>query len=159
MPSTDRDFIDRDPTQMLELDAAEPAAQGTFLDALDQVPPHPQMLSHISDGHVEGQLQNVPLEGMGVRTAFVGKVHRHLANLAAIGTAHPRHIQFDLDGPTTNGKTAKATRLKPPPYDTPRTAGCTAKIPPFLTDRECHPASLIRGLHILVAPNPKPVVQ
>jgi hypothetical protein len=48
------DFIDRDPTQMLELDAAEPAAQGTLLDTFDQVPTDLEMLGHIPDGHVVG---------------------------------------------------------------------------------------------------------
>jgi hypothetical protein len=159
MPSTDRDFIDRDPTEMLELNTTEPAAQGTFLNALNQVPTDPQMLGHIPDGHVLRQLQNVTLEGMGVGTPLVGEVHRHLANLAAVDTAYPWHIQLDLNRSGPDGKTAKATGLKSPPYDTPGPASRTAKISTFLADRECHPASLIRGLHVLVAPNPKPMVQ
>jgi len=137
----------------------QPTAQRTLLDALDQVPSHRQMLGHVPDGHVVRQLQNVPFERMGVGASLLGKTHRHLANLTTVGTSDTRHIQLDLDRSGADGKTAKATGLKSPPYDTPRPASRTAKISGFLTDREGHPARLIRGLDIPVAPNPKPVVQ
>lgn len=104
MSSTDGDFIDGDPTQGFEFAPAEPATEGTLLDAPDQVPTDPQMLGHISDGHVVGQLQNVSLEGMRVGASLVGKIHRRLADLAAIGTSYPRHIQRDLNGPRCRWK-------------------------------------------------------
>jgi hypothetical protein len=96
---------------------------------------------------------------MGVGASLVGEIHRHLANLAAVGTAYPRHIQLDLNRAGADGKTAKATGLKSPPYHTTRPASRATKSPTLLKDGERHPASLIPGLHILVAPNPKPMVQ
>jgi hypothetical protein len=47
--------------------------------------------------------------------------------------SHPRpsgveRSQLDLDRSGTDGKTSKATPLKSPPYDTPRSASRTAKI-------------------------------
>ena len=156
IPPADGDFIDRDPTQVLELDAAEPAAQGAFLNAFDQVPTHLEMLGHIADGPAVGQLQNVAFDGVGVGASLVGKPHRHLANLAAVGTADPRHRQLDLNRSGAEGKTSKATRLKSPPDDTPGPASRTAKIPPFRTEGERHLAALIPGLHRAIAPNPKP---
>jgi hypothetical protein len=117
------------------------------------------MLRHILDGHALGQLQDVSLEGVGVPAPLVGEVDGHLTDLATIGTAHPRHLQHDLDGTGANGETAKTTYLKPPPNHPPRAARGTAKISSFLTDREDHLAAFIRGLDIMVAANPKPMIQ
>ena len=159
MPPADRDFVDRDLSQVLERDAAELGAQIPLLDVLDEVPADLQMLGHVLDGHVSGQVQDVPLEGFGVVPSFSSEVHRHLANLAAVDTADSRDLQRDLDRSAADGKTAKPTRLTAPTHDLPRPTNRTTKIAPFLTDREDHPAFLIRRLHIPIASNPKPVIQ
>jgi hypothetical protein len=117
------------------------------------------MFRYVPDGHVLGQVQDVPLEGFGVAASFVGKVHRHLAKRAAVGTSYAGHSQQDLNTSGANGKAAKPTELNSPPHDPSRATDRTAKTTPLLTDGENHPPGLILGFDILVAANSKPMVQ
>jgi hypothetical protein len=157
--SADGDFINGDLTQVLELDPAELATQITVLDVLNEIPTDLQMFRHVPDGHPLGQFQDVPLEGLGVAASCVREVDGHLTHRATVRTAHARHLQYDLDGAGTDGKTAKATHLESSADHPLGPASRTAKIPSFLTDGEDHLAALIRGLHIVVAANPKPMIQ
>jgi len=106
-----------------------------------------------------GQFQDIAFEGSGIATTFIGKGHRHLANRTAGRTAHSGDIQHDLDGAWADGKASKPSLLESPAYDPTRATDGTAKIPPLLTDGENHLAALILRLDILVAANPKPVIQ
>ncbi len=106
-----------------------------------------------------GQLQDVPFEGLGVAAALVGEVDGHLTHHATVGTAHAGYLQGNLDGPTANGKTTKPTLLGPATDDPPGAARRTAKVAPFLADREDHGAPFILRSHVGVAANPKPMIQ
>ena len=70
VPLADGDFIDGDLLELVQLGLAEAALQGAGLDVLDGVPTDLEVLGHVLDGHVPGQLQGVALEGAGV--AFLG---------------------------------------------------------------------------------------
>ena len=129
MPPADGDFIDGDLPQVLEFDPAELAAQVAVLDVLDEVPADVQMFRHVADGHALGQLQDLSLEGVGIAPSRVREVDGHLTHLTTVRTAHPCHLQHDLDGTRADGKTAKATHLESPADHPLGPARRTAKSP------------------------------
>ena len=79
----DGDLIDGDLLELVQLGLAEAALEVAGLDVLDGVPTDLEVLGHVLDGHVPGQVQGITLEGTGVAFLGVGETDLHLADRAA----------------------------------------------------------------------------
>ena len=76
--SADRDLVDGQLSQFLQLHLLESSLQIGLLDFLDQVPTHAQMIRHVPNRHALRQFQHIAGKGLGVGASGVGKGDGHL---------------------------------------------------------------------------------
>ena len=89
----------------------ETALEAFGLDVLDRVPTDLQVLGHVLDGHLPGQVQSVALEGAGVAFLGIGKADLHLAHAVADGAPDTGHVESQEGRFATNGHHAEGTFL------------------------------------------------
>jgi hypothetical protein len=159
MPLGYGNLVDGDVAQVLELGLGVAATQVSLLDVLDQVPTDVQMVGHVEDGHVPGQLQGVALERLGVAAPHVGEGHLDLAHHPTVLTGHARDGKDHDSGPAADRKGAEAPLRPALGSDIARAARVTSVRPGFLPDGEDHLPTLILGSDIFVAPDAEGVIQ
>src|ERR1035438_1908712 len=94
----DRNFVDGDFLEVLELRSAKATMQIPLLNVLDDVPTDPQVEGGILDGGNLRQLPGVAFEGMRVSSAWVGEGNLHLAGMLALEANHTCHFE-ENEGP------------------------------------------------------------
>ena len=153
------DLVDGDLTQALELGLGIATTEVALLDVLDDVPTDAQVAGHIKDGRAPRQLQDVPLEGLGIAPPRVGEGDLDLTDDPA-GPAGDAGDREDHDG----GAATDGQRSEPPldaasRSDVARAAGLAPQCLGLLPDGERHFAALIVSADILVAPDSEGVIQ
>ena len=103
VPLGDRDLVNGDVPQVLELGLGIAAREVALLDVLDHVPADAEMLGDVADCHAARQLQGIALEGVGVAAPRVGEGDLDLAHDATILAFDARDGQDDEGGASADG--------------------------------------------------------
>jgi len=159
MLPSDRDLVDGDELQALESGLPEPALEVAFLNVLDQAPAHLEVPGDIEHGHVPQELEHVALEGTGIAAALVGQAGSSLLEGPAVAAmnALDRHIEHHRPA---SDRYAMQPSAQAALADHPiRSATGAAQSLGITAQAEDHLALLILGAFVLVAPDPKAVIQ
>ena len=155
----DGDLVDGDVPQVLELGLGIAARQVALLDVLDQVPADAQVRGHVADGHPPGEVQHVPLEGLGVAPPRVGEGDLDL-------THHPTGTALDARDGEHQGRRARADGQGPEASldvtARDQVAGTAGRAPAalgLLADGEDHLSFGVGGADVAIAPGPERVIQ
>jgi hypothetical protein len=91
----DRDFVDGDLLEFVQLGLAEATSQGARLDVFDGIPTDLKVFGRVLDGHVPGQLQGVAFKRPRVPFLGIGEGELDLQHPAASEAVHPRHLELE----------------------------------------------------------------
>jgi hypothetical protein len=159
VPLADGDLVDGQQAQMLELGLGEMILQVPLLDILDGVSADAEMVGHVLDGHVPGQVQGVALEGMRVAATRIGEVDGNLAD-EVTGVAFNAGDREEQMGRTVvDRQAAKEPCLAAVAGELVQTAGGAAETIAILFDGEHDFAFEVVGAGITVAANAEAVIE
>ncbi len=96
------DFICGDALECLEWRAGELPLKESFLDFFHRMPNDPQVVSHISHGHVSGEFQDVTLERSGVSLARICERDPCLPSLSTTQAKESLNETLDQGEPQTH---------------------------------------------------------
>ena len=159
MPLGDRDLVNGDVPQVLELGLGIAAREVALLDVLDHVPADAEMLGDVADCHAARQLQGIALEGVGVAAPRVGEGDLDLAHDATILAFDARDGQDDEGGASADGHGPEAPLDVATRLDLWRSAGGATAGLGLLVDGEDRLAVLVVGAGVLVAADAEGVIQ
>jgi len=139
-------LVDGDLLDVLEPRLVESPLEGLLLDFLDHVPTDAQVTSHVLDGHVPRQFQDVALKRPAVGPSRLGETDGRLANQAAVLAGQPRDpgLQLHPLGAERHGPK--------PPHDHPmtphvlRTTGAQRHVSGFRSITNTTPPATYRAL-------------
>ena len=106
MSFSNRDLVDCNVPQVLELGFGITSQQVALLDLFDQIPADVQVPCHIADGHAPRQLQHEPLEGLCVAPSGIGEGNLDLAY-------NPTNLTFDARDGQDHGRSSATDRQGP----------------------------------------------
>ncbi len=159
MPLARGNLVDGDLPQVFQFRLVKTPLQIGLLDLFDHVPTDAQVVRHVLDGHVLGELQGIPLKGFAIADARIGEPQLHLSDRAAATTLHPGDRQHQVHGLAADRDRAEATAALPSPDNMVRPTNRTTVRFPWLRDGENHLTSDVFRLHIPVAADPERMVK
>jgi hypothetical protein len=159
MALADGDFINGNLPELVQLGLAETPLEVFGLDVLDGVPTDLEVLGHVLDGHVPGQIQGVALEGAGVAFLGIGEADLDLTHAVTDRTPDPGHVQGYESGFGTDRHGAECAFLMAANPDVLAAALRTAEPLTRLFDAEGHFPSVELLASILVANDTEGVIQ
>src|SRR5262249_15001599 len=135
---TDRDLVDGDFLEFVQLGFAEAALQVPLLDVLDNVPTDLQVPGRVLDGGAARQLQGIAFEVMGVSAACIREGNLDLPGMLAAKADDACHLEADEAGLAADRDGSPDAFLAPLGVHHRRAAGGAAELVARLLDGEEH---------------------
>jgi hypothetical protein len=159
MPLSDADLINGDPFQVAQSGAFEPMAQIPLEDVLYGIPPDPQMVGDILDGHMAAKCENIAFKGSGIGSALIGESKLDLAHDLATQTLNPLYGQLNVHRDGTNRYRPKSAQYGASPLHG-ATVAFRAPEPVLASGNpENNGTFLKKSANILIAVNTESVIQ
>jgi len=117
------------------------------------------MVRDVLDGHMLGQVQDIPDQRLGVAAPRLGKADVDLPHGLALAALHPRQIDDDPGQVDAEGNIAEPAGLAAAANHLPRTAGRTAAMLRLRLQEEQHHATAEFRLRQRVAADAAGVIQ
>jgi len=105
------------------------------------------------------QIQGIPFKSVAIRKPGIGKSELLLADLPTTPTFKPLNLIIEKHPLRTDGNHPKSPGNRSPKNNVPTPADRTTKLSPFALDGKGDRPSRVSGANIVIANQPKPMIQ